>query len=37
MTLEQEYRTAKAKFYANPVFAALCGLVVGFAVGALLF
>ena len=37
MTLQQEYRTAKTKFYANPVFASLCGLVVGFAVGAFLF
>jgi hypothetical protein len=37
MPLENEYAKAKAKFYANPVFASLCGLVVGFVAGAVIF
>lgn len=37
MSLDKEYDKAKAKFYANPVFASLVGAAVGLAVGIILF
>ena len=37
MPFNEEYEQAKAKFYANPVFAALVGLAIGFAIGVVLF
>lgn len=36
-SIEKEYARGKAKFYANPVFAGLVGLAIGFVAGAVLF
>lgn len=35
--VRNEYNEAKAKFYAKPTFAATVGLVVGIAIGWLIF
>lgn len=37
MSIGNEFNKEKAKFYADPKFAAIVGLVVGFILGALFF
>lgn len=35
--LRREYARGKARFYADPRFAGMAGLVVGFVLGAIIF